>query len=115
MQHHPGLQHGRGLLEQPLQHSDQLLLTARRNAGAVSSPGTAGVLAGPLTKFLESSTVLCGNKAATRPRIRMAAQEGSQKDGPYPSPWQGFSCQRAASASSGGSWSERLEASWYTD
>src|SRR3954468_4078712 len=30
-------------------------------------------------------------------------------------PWQCFNCQRAAAASAGGSWSEHLEASWYTD
>src|SRR3954454_16052530 len=45
-------------------------------------------------------------------RVRVAAEEGCQEDGP--SPWQCFNCQRAA-ASAGRFWSEPLEASWYTD
>jgi hypothetical protein len=55
------------------------------------------------------------NTAATRPRVRMAAEEGSQEDGPVSIPWLDVICQRTASASWGGSWSERLEAYWYTE
>src|SRR6202008_2801824 len=44
-----------------------------------------------------------------------AAEEGSQEGWQVFIPWLDVICQRTASASWGGSWSERLEAYWYTE